>query len=126
MKLLAESIQDVFGTVTPPPELGPLGKESGATAISTVITNIISLLYTVAAIIFIFMLIFSAIQWLMSGGDKEAVAKARGRITWAIIGITLLALTFVILNVLGQILNIKFFIGQGIPGFFCAPNCGTI
>ena len=116
MRLLAQqTIDQVFGKVTPPPALGDLNKaSSGSEAISIVIGNIINLIYGVAAIVCIFMILFAGFQWITSGGDKEAVAKARGRITWAIIGITVLALSAVILHILGGILNIRFFNTSGL------------
>lgn len=115
VKLLsaATDVPGVFGTVSPPPELGQLNSApTGQAAISTVITNIINIIFVAGAIVCIFMILFAGFQWITSGGDKEAVAKARGRITYAIIGIALMALTFVILSLLGTILHIKFFQGQ--------------
>ena len=58
------------------------------------------------------MVVISALQWIVSGGDKEAVAKARSRLTYAIIGIVLLALSFLILRVIGQITGFSFFKGS--------------
>jgi len=99
----------VFGNIKPPPEILAIG--SGSAGISNIINKIIQLIYVVAGIIFVFMIIISALQWILSGGDKEAVAKARGRLTWAIIGIVFLALAFVIIKVIGQITGFTFFVG---------------
>lgn len=106
----ATSIEDVFGQVVPPPEIQALG--SGSQGINNVLNKFIALAYAVAAILFIAMVIYSAIQWITSGGDKEAVGNARKRLTYAIIGIVLLALTFVLANILGNITGFTFFKGQ--------------
>lgn len=99
MKYLAQqSVQQVFGEVKPPDELGGLRSSEG---INMVIGNIITLIFTVAAVIFVIMFLWAAVSMISSGGDKESLAKARGRITWAIIGIVLLSLSFVVFRVLG-------------------------
>ena len=106
--------QGVIGTISPPPQVINLTNQGGAAGISTLLTNLITIIYELAAIAVVFMLLFGAFQWIISGGEKEAIAKARSRITWAIIGIVFLALTFVILTVIGRITNINFFQGQSL------------
>jgi len=106
---LADSLQDAFGTVAPPPQLKTLTDQSGAGGINIFLGKAITLLYEVAAVIVVFMVIFSAFQMITSGGEKEAVSKARNRLTYAIVGIVLLAFSFLILRVLGSILGFTLF-----------------
>ncbi len=75
--------------------------------VDTIIGNGIRILFVVAAIAFIFIFIWGAFDWIVSGGDKEKLANARKKIIAAITGLTLLALAFVILWVVGEILNFK-------------------
>ena len=106
----AAAFDDVIGKITPPSELGELNTaESGEAAINIVLNNVITLIYSIAAVAFFFMLVFSAFQSIISGGNKEAVAAARGRLTWAVIGLILLAFTFVILQILENVLVFDFF-----------------
>src|SRR5690606_12682296 len=65
-------------------------------AFTNVIRNTIVLLFTVGALAFIIMFVWGAVDWILSGGDKEKIAGARKRIVTAIIGLVLLALTFVV------------------------------
>jgi hypothetical protein len=102
------TVDQIFGKVQAPDFVNRIG--FGAAGISTVLTNIIRLIYIVAGIIFVFMVIFSAVQWITSGGDKEKYGQARQRLTHAIIGIALLALAGVIITTLGNILGFEFFI----------------
>lgn len=102
------SFQDVFGKIDPPLAITRIGR--GAQGINNILNTFLTLIYSIAGILVLFMFVFAALQWILSGGDKEAVKSARQRITWAIIGITFLALTFIILRVLGLILGFKFFI----------------
>jgi len=102
-------IEGVFGKVQPPNSLLSLTVSGGAAGISLFLSNIVQLIFIVAGIIFLFMVIIGAVQWILSGGDKEAVGNARKRITHAIIGIVLLSLVFVIVKLVGQITGFTFF-----------------
>lgn len=106
-------IEKVFGRISPPPQIGDLGQ--GEVGISRVLSNIIVLIYMVSSVIFVFMVIISGLQWILSGGDKEAVAGARKRLTYAIIGIVFLALAFILLKTFGQVTGFEFFGGQNLP-----------
>lgn len=53
-----------------------------------------------AAVIFI---IISGIQFITSGGNPEAAAKARGRLIYAIIGFVIIILSFAILQIVNQL-----------------------
>lgn len=75
--------------------------------LGTLVNNLLTLFFTVGGIAFVIMILWGAVDWILSGGDKEKLAGARKRITTAIIGLVLLSLTFVILVVLGQILGLK-------------------
>ncbi len=102
--------ENVIGTINTPKQVQNLG--FGAGGISTFLTNIVTIIYTIAGIIFVFMMILGAFQWITSGGDKEGIEKARKRITNAIIGLVLLAVTFLIVGVIGQITGFTLFVGQ--------------
>lgn len=103
-------IEDVFGKINPPDSVKSLGE--GAGGISQLLSSIIRLIYVTAGIVFVFMVILSAFQWIVSGGDKEAVGNARKRLTFAIIGIIVLSLGFVIIGIIGKFLGISFYSGQ--------------
>lgn len=95
---------DVFGTVRAPNALSGLGE--GEEGLNNFIGKAIQLIFIIAAIGFVFMVLISAMQMIFSGGDKEAIGKARGRLTWAIIGIVILSLAFVIFRLIGTIVQI--------------------
>lgn len=97
----------VIGTIGRPPELSNLPK--GAAGIGVILGVFIDIVYVISGIVFLFMMLMGAFQWLTSGGDKEALGAARKRILNAFIGITLLAFAALIVNVVGRILNFKIF-----------------
>ncbi len=85
------------------------------TALNTIIKNTITIIFTVAALLVLAFLIFGAIQWITSGGDKEKVKTARGTIVHALIGLVVLALAFFIVRVVGQIVGFDILSGLALP-----------
>lgn len=115
MKLLADhNIPHTFGTISPPPELEPFTSRgpAGAGGISLFLSNLVALIFSLAAVVLIFMILWGAFDWITSEGDKEKVARARDKIINAIIGILLFAAAFAIIRVLGQFTGFTFFVGQ--------------
>lgn len=114
MKLLADhDIQHTFGTISPPPELIPFTSPdpTGAAGISKFLSNLVALIFSLAAVVLIFMLIWGAWDWMTSEGDKEKLSKAQQKIISALIGIVLFAAAFAVIRILGQFTGFKFFVG---------------
>ncbi len=81
-------------TVTKPPfGFGDIGQ---------FITNALFLAFVIGIIVVLVMLVWGAVQWITSGGDKEAVGAARGRITHAIIGLVILAVSYALFHLASQ------------------------
>lgn len=89
------------------PALGNLNQNTGIAFFQKLITALIGLALVGGALIFFFMLVFGAIQWIASGGDKAAVESARGKITSALIGIVVLFLTFAIIQAIETFFHIS-------------------
>jgi len=103
-------VNAILGNITPPPGLVNItNNKTGAEGVSMVLSNILQLIIVLASVAFVFMIAWSAFQWITSGGDKEKVAMARSRAVQAIVGIVLLGLLFIILRVLGNITGFTFF-----------------
>lgn len=113
-KLLALDPSQIFGTISPPPELVPFIQKggNGAGGISLFFNNLITLIYIIAAVVFILMFLWGALEWVLSGGDKEKVESARKRITNALIGIALFAVAFAIIRTVGVFTGFQFFSQQ--------------
>ena len=78
----------------------------GYNTIGGFVTNVLTLAFVVALLVVLFMLIWGAFEWITSGGDKEAVGKARSRIINALIGLAVLAVAFALIRVAGTFLGI--------------------
>lgn len=119
-------LEKVIGKIEPPNQIKNLVDKGGAGGLSFFLNKVIELIYVIASIIFVFMVIISAVQWILSGGDKEKVAAARNRLTFAVIGIVLLAVAFVIIGVIGRFTGFTFFEGQNpTPPPFIPPGGGS-
>lgn len=74
--------------------------------------QIVSIIAVLAVLIF---LVWGAFDWITSGGDKEKIAGARKKMTNAIIGLFLLALSAFIATLAGEIVGINPFSVGDLP-----------
>ncbi|MDQ3098332.1 MAG: hypothetical protein M3Q44_01145 [bacterium] len=80
-------------------------------SLETLFSNVVMIVGTLFGFGFFAMMIYGGIRYLLSGGDPKALQGAKGTITWAIIGLALLALSYTIL------LIIKAFTGVDVTRF---------
>jgi len=67
---------------------------------SELLPNIIGLILVFGAVAFFFMLLWGAVSWIISGGDKAHIESAKARITSALIGLVLMLSTFAIVKLI--------------------------
>jgi len=91
------------------PLLENLNGLEGADYFGALIKSLIGISFVVASIIFIFIFIMGAIQWITSNGDKGAVQAAQSKITNAIIGLVILLSLFALLRVVGDFFGLEIF-----------------
>jgi len=106
MKLLTDqTVDEIFGKITPPsgmnidsdPNVG-FGKFI-AFGIKTFII--------IAGLFMLIYLLWGALDWITSAGEKEKITKAQNKITNAVIGMVLIFAIFAIFNlVAGNLLGI--------------------
>ncbi len=99
--------RDALGKVDAPQAIKDLG--IGSSGISSFLNMSIILIYIIAGIVFVFMILFGAFQFLTSGGNKEQLDSARKRITFALIGIILFAVAFAVISLVGRFTGFTFF-----------------
>lgn len=90
---------------TIPPGTLP-GVDPSTTTTGELISNALQIVFIAAALAVLIYLVIGAFRWITSGGDKEAIGKARGHIVNALIGLAILALAFFITVLFGQIVGI--------------------
>lgn len=104
----------VFGTIEPPP-----GSEfaKGSNPLGALLGTGINVFLIVAGIVALVYLLWGALDWITSEGDKEKVLKARQKIQNALIGLIVIFAALALFNlVVGTILGGK--IIQPTPGGF--------
>lgn len=75
---------------------------AGPQQIEELFANIISAAVGLGFIALFVMLIVAGVKYLTSGGDQKAVASAHQTATWAIMGVLLLAVSWITLQLVEQ------------------------
>lgn len=94
---------DIFGKVNNPAPIG----SNPTNDVGNLIGALLAIAFTVAGIVALIYMMWGAFNWITSGGDKEKLMKAQGRIRNAIIGI------FVLIAVLAAFVTIFQFVLGG-------------
>lgn len=71
----------------------------GSGNIGQVVGKAINFIFIIAALVALGYLIYGALKWIISEGDKSNVETARNQIVAAIIGLVIIALSYLIINV---------------------------
>ena len=109
--VFAGSVEDIIGTVSPPPAVSQIPGASGEEKLGNALSSILRVLYAVSVVAVIFMFVWGAFRWITSAGDKDTLASARKTIMSAIIGLAILALAFVIFTIIARITKIPLYTG---------------
>lgn len=95
MKLLSLKLPGNIG-ITPPEALGNV--KGGEGKLIDIIQAFVYLFFIFAIILALFVLIYSGWLWLTSAGDKQKIAAIKQRMTYALIGLIVVFLSFFIVN----------------------------
>lgn len=76
---------------------------TGATA-SAFISQVFVVLIFLSTFLAFFWLVWGAFQYLTAGGNKERLAQARARITWALVGLVFIMLAYFVAQFAQQII----------------------
>lgn len=101
------------------------------------IPGLINLVLIAAVVGFLFLILLGGIQWMTSGGDKNALENAKNRITAALVGIIIVFSAWAILSLVKSFFGITEWSGPSKPVCncvylnptadhgFCRSNCGS-
>lgn len=67
----------------------------------------IQILLVFAVILAFIFFLLGGIAWISSGGNKEALEKAKKKITYSILGLIIALLSFVVIKFLAQIFGVE-------------------
>lgn len=74
-------------------------------SIGSLINLILPILMTGAGIACLFMLVLGGLNWIKAGDNPENLKKAKEYFTYAIVGLLIVVLSFVIVKLIGVIIN---------------------
>jgi len=94
-------VKDAAGNVIKTVEVATLN------CLPIVFQNIVSAALMFAGIVAVFMIVYAGIRYITSRGDPKAVEGARNTLTWAIIGLVVVIISFVIINFIGVFTGAK-------------------
>ncbi len=79
-------------------------------SLAGILSAILSLVFSIAGILLFVFLLWGVVQYILAGGQKERMAKAKARITYALIGFVVVVIAFSLSNFLQSI-----FFPAGVP-----------
>ncbi len=86
------------------------------TDIGTIVSGAIGAAFIIAGLLTFAYLVWGGLQWITAGGDKASLEQARGRITNALVGMTIIASAYAIIQLVEYVFGYS--IGGAIPQFF--------
>ena len=110
--LLALTVQNPSGVIeklSPPPEI-----ISGPGTTNTIVRFGLNLLVVTGITASLIYMLLAGIKWITSGGDKQKIEEARKGITYSIVGIIIISLSFVIIHLIGEILGVQLLSSFGV------------
>lgn len=72
-----------------------------------VLQNIINAAFILSGVVALFYIITAGIKFITSRGDPEAIESARKTLTFAIIGLIFILMSFVLLNIIFETIGVK-------------------
>lgn len=98
----------INGTPIPqPPNFGSQFYDLGS-----VVSEFLDMGFYIAAFLMVFWVFWGIFQYIFAGGNKDALANARKRITWALIGFAILGVLFGLSQYVQNIFPVSFHGGQ--------------
>jgi len=100
-KALAEEPNDVIGKITPPPGIKQSLTEGGLVNFLNAIFRVIIIAGGVYSLI---NFMFAGFQFISAGGDSKQIEQAWGKIWQSLVGLLILAGSFVLAAIFGKII----------------------
>lgn len=94
----------VNGDQIPVPNTLP---QPGTGMASKIIGNSLTIFIIAGIGISVLMIAWAGIQWAYSGGDKQKIAAARAKLTWAITGVVIMLIALGIVNLFSFLFGVN-------------------
>ncbi len=103
MKLISLTVPGP--SLTPVKIIAPDGVPTGI-GLGDLITAILGVIILIGIVLSLMFMLYGGLYWTQSKGDKETLDKARRIILYAIIGLIVMSLSFVIVTVVSQAIGV--------------------
>ncbi len=80
---------------------------ANCSTLNSTIGEVVTLLFFIAGLVFFVMIVISGLKMMTSGGDREKFAGARSSLVYAIIGIVIVAGSFLIVEIVFGLLHVN-------------------
>lgn len=77
------------------------------TSTEKLISNVVGFLTTLGTLVFIFMFVYGALNWISAGGDASKVQKARDQMIQGVIGLIIMIAGYAVIGLIGTVLGIS-------------------
>lgn len=81
--------------------------QDGVVYISEFVTRMVSVVFVVGAVAFMFMFVLGGVKWITAGGDKGSIESARTQITQAITGLIVLFGVYALARLMKTVFGIE-------------------
>lgn len=79
----------------------------GGKLLTQTLPILIQFIFIIAILLALLFLIFGGFKWITSGGDKAGIEGARKTITYSIIGLIIVFLSYFIVNIIGNFFGVN-------------------
>jgi hypothetical protein len=79
----------------------------GIDLVGEIFRNSYTIMLIITVVLCLIFIVYGAINWITSGGDKQKLESARKKITWAIIGLIVALSSFAIVALLGFFFDVN-------------------
>jgi hypothetical protein len=91
-----------------------------------IITLVINFIFIIVGLIFFVMLVIGGVQWVTAGSAEDKRTEAQGRIVNAIIGVAIVAGSYLVVEIVSSLLGIGGIFGQSLFSTTACANGGTV
>jgi hypothetical protein len=101
-------IRQVYAAIENPVLKGDLGSGDPADVFGRFVGSWWGLAYAIGGIMFLLYLVWGGVEWIMGGSNEERVTSAKNKITNALTGLALVAVSVVLVKAIGFFLGLGF------------------
>ena len=101
-------IKQIYADIENPVLKGNLGSGDPANVFGRFVGSWWGLAYVIGALLFLIYLVWGGVEWIMGGSNEERVTNAKNKISNAMMGLALLAVSWALVQAIGFVFGLGF------------------